>query len=411
MTKKTFMAAIIVMLLSTMLAGAPQTKAVSKTIIVPDDYPTIQAAISNATAGDTVFVKSGIYNSTMQSPILIDKPLSLIGENVNSVIIQQTGSFYTSDGGAAVGLAADDVTVSGFTIIKSAIGLAMGNFNGCRVTGNTIAVSGTGIAMTEDCGSIICGNIITGSVWGIELQLSNNSVIYENLISACKANGIITAECRNVTITGNNITDGKISAMTDPDIVATQGGINLGGYGPFYVYGNNITDNQGYGIQFADGCSNAIVHHNNINRNAVGVNVKNFAFYNDFGAGSGNSVYNNNIINNNQNAMVEQTFPYNISDVEHAIGNGTDTIFWDNGAVGNYWSDYYAKYSNATEVGFTGIGNTPYFIDSSNIDHYPLTKTVTVPEFPSSIILPLATISVLLAISALKKKRKILTNC
>jgi len=40
--------------------------------------------------------------------------------------------------------------------------------------------------------------------------------------------------------------------------------------------------------------------------------------------------------------------------------------------MGNYWSDYLAKYPNASEVGNTGIGDTPYVIDEDNVDHYPL---------------------------------------
>jgi hypothetical protein len=46
--------------------------------------------------------------------------------------------------------------------------------------------------------------------------------------------------------------------------------------------------------------------------------------------------------------------------------------FWDNGSVGNYWSDYLAKYPNASEIGNTGIGDTPYVIDEDNIDYHPL---------------------------------------
>jgi len=57
--------------------------------------------------------------------------------------------------------------------------------------------------------------------------------------------------------------------------------------------------------------------------------------------------------------------------------------FWDNGAVGNYWSNYSRKYPNASEIGNSGIGDTPYIIerrilpslndpDAENVDHYPL---------------------------------------
>src|SRR5271169_2261528 len=47
------------------------------TIIVPDDFSSISAAVGNASAGDTILVRSGTY---FENPI-IDKPLSLLGED------------------------------------------------------------------------------------------------------------------------------------------------------------------------------------------------------------------------------------------------------------------------------------------------------------------------------------------
>jgi hypothetical protein len=45
---------------------------------------------------------------------------------------------------------------------------------------------------------------------------------------------------------------------------------------------------------------------------------------------------------------------------------------WDNGSIGNYWSDYLTRYPNASEIGSTGIGDTPYVLDGQNVDRYPL---------------------------------------
>ena len=56
--------------------------------------------------------------------------------------------------------------------------------------------------------------------------------------------------------------------------------------------------------------------------------------------------------------------------------------FWDNGSIGNYWSDYVTRYPNASEVGQTGIGDTPYIPYSDNIDHYPLTNPVDINAQP-----------------------------
>ncbi len=84
------------------------------------------------------------------------------------------------------------------------------------------------------------------------------------------------------------------------------------------------------------------------------------------------------------------------SDISLSVGNSTTYVFgnnlnviresenmhsvWDNGSVGNYWSDYLTKYPNASEIGDTGIGDTPYVIDANNIDHYPLMFPIGAPE-------------------------------
>jgi len=88
--------------------------------------------------------------------------------------------------------------------------------------------------------------------------------------------------------------------------------------------------------------------------------------------------------------------------------NQVSTVFsvnsWNNGSVGNYWSDYLTKYPNATQVGISGVWNTPYVIDANNIDHYPLMTQNTIPEFSTLIFLPFFMIATLIAIIFQKKK-------
>ena len=77
-------------------ASVNQVNAGSKTIIVPDDYPTITQAIASASAGDTIYVRNGVYND---SCFEINKPLTISGEDVrnNFVIINPTiESVYSS---------------------------------------------------------------------------------------------------------------------------------------------------------------------------------------------------------------------------------------------------------------------------------------------------------------------------
>lgn len=56
----------------------------------------------------------------------------------------------------------------------------------------------------------------------------------------------------------------------------------------------------------------------------------------------------------------------------------------------NYWSDYSMRYPNASEVGSSGVWNTPYvFADSSNFenrkfqDNHPLVSPLAIPNFSS----------------------------
>jgi parallel beta-helix repeat protein len=116
-------------------------------------------------------------------------------------------------------------------------------------------------------------------------------------------------------------------------------------------------------------------------------------------AGSSNTITESNTrvyIFSGSNNLITRN---NISDF--MVGGGSSNMFfknnfyltdypalfveslWDNGSVGNYWSNYTIKYPNTSEIGNTGIGNTPYVIEREwyttkdypnvqNVDNYPI---------------------------------------
>jgi parallel beta-helix repeat protein len=298
----------------------------SKTIVVPDDYPTISSAIGNATAGDTIFVKKGTYK---EQTLTINKTLSLIGEDADNTIISLHPPWVPTGGYSPFGepeyfydfpikITANNVKVSGFKIISNSSRSPRLSGVGTQITGNNIT---TGLWL-ENAEQSITGNIVRGSIQCI----GNNHTIANNNLD-------------HVWIFGSEI----------------------------LVKSNTISDDVGIGI----GARGNTVINNTIKNCRVGI-----AFW---GYASNNAIYHNNFLSNRIQVQIQD--PYN-----PVVGK------WDNGRAfgGNYWSDYLLKYPNATEIGNSGIGDTPYVIDANNRDNYPLmapfdidSVTVELPEWAS----------------------------
>ncbi len=356
----------ILALFASLLIGVQSVKSSSITIVVPDDFSTIQEAVDNAVAGQTIFVRTGVYT---EQHITVDKPLSLVGEDSGNTILVGINNIRYSPP-YVIQISADDVTVSGFTITNGSLGgirvETVGSDiqpTGCVITGNNIVNNTDGISTYDGKDLTISNNRISNNrEYGVYLSTSQTS-IFENNITENGWAGIVIDSCEKVTVSNNNISDNGNQGT----IKEYQGGIMLRWRGNFEIYANNITNNNGYGAQFGEGCSNSSVHDNNIKGNSVGVELFNFILTNNsegIGIGTDNKVYRNNL-DNSHNALIQTACPYNITvPIAYAIGNGTDIVSWDNDTVGNYWSDY--------------NGQGTYVIDKDNVDHYPLSQQVDI---------------------------------
>ena len=133
MNKTAALLLVLALLTAPCLVMPLPVRASSKTLIVPDDYPTLSLAIQNAEAGDTVFVKRGNYHEEV---ININKSLSLVGEGINETILSlnpplvETWILYNllwvPD--TAIKINANDVKIQGFTINlpKEGLGVVSG---------------------------------------------------------------------------------------------------------------------------------------------------------------------------------------------------------------------------------------------------------------------------------------------
>ncbi len=315
---------VILFLTSLVLLQNTAVEAQSKTIVVPDDYLTIQAAIDNASQGDTILVGSGTYYETL----VIEKPLFLIGESQKTTFINANNATEN-----IIYINASFVTIENFTIsnnkgypysVTEPDGIRSEYFSShINIANNTIS-------------SIQYGN-------GISLQYGSENTIIGNNITNCGGTGIYIEGGSGCSIIDNNIVNNGFGTSVSG---ASKNNTIVGNY-----FGNSTYN---YGLQINNDCLNNTIAGNTFAYNQYGLALQ---------PPSSNTIYHNNFIQNTFQALL---FGRN-SDWAGLVNN------WDNGKEGNFWSDY-----DGTEIGHTGIGNSPYPLvanwDGSTVyfDNYPL---------------------------------------
>jgi parallel beta-helix repeat protein len=194
------------------------------------------------------------------------------------------------------------------------------------------------------------------------------NVTVRNMMITNFSDGIQLASSSNNTLSGNNVANNEFGIYLDSSSDNNT------------ISNNNITANSQSGIVLDTSSNYNTLSGNNITAN-IGAGIWLYS-------SSKNTIYHNNF-NNNTN----QVYSYDSTNV------------WDNGSVGNYWSDYLTRYPNAAQVDSSGVWNAPYVIDANNTDYYPLVGPIgVIPEFQSFLILPLMMMATLLAVIIYKKK-------
>lgn len=325
------------------LATAQSALGEPKTIVVPDDYTSIQDAISNASDGDTIFVKGGTYQ---ERQLVINKTLTLIGENppttkiVLSPPVGPYGPLGTFGIDYPIKIEANNVTLSGFTITA----------NGER----PVLLSNGGNVVATGTGTRIIGNIIETGLTAIGDQtcITNNTIDDKSHYNyaSLTINGAYQIIIGNA-ISGIWVEKSECNIITQNNITGTNGpGV------PIY----------GAGIQLRSTTKNQIFT-NYIISSGPCVII-------DCYIGTGglqtrqsdnNTFYHNNFVSNS--TIIDQ--------VGYGVGNYSVKNIWDNNEEGNYWSDY-----NGTDANKDGVGDAAYVIDENNQDNNPLVKPIAVSQ-------------------------------
>ena len=169
--------------------------------------------------------------------------------------------------------------------------------------------------------------------------------------------GILLYNGSNVLLTNNSIIN-----TNHPGVYVSTVGINIVGGGSNKVIGNNVENNSD-GLSFSDTQDN-VVTENNVTANHGW--LLEFTWGISFFDASNNLIFNNNFNDN-----------YDQYHGNYAQVGSEDSInMWDDGKMGNYWSDYTGIDANGD-----GIGDTPYEVDSKNTDRYPLINPSNISEY------------------------------
>ena len=356
---------------STRHACAPFILALTFCLILNAGAATLQECIDATAPNEIIYVEGGVH----AGPIIIKKPLTLIGEPGSEIRGNGTGKVVT--------IAADDVTLRGLRITGS--GLQLSNDDAAVfVTGNqaiiencVVADSLHGIYLKKVSGARILNNRIQGkttlaaSPEPVEKGIGQSAENCDSaLVSNRRGNGIHQWNCEGNLIRGNEITDtrdGIYFSFTNNSRVENNF-IHQVRYGLHYMYsdgnvfekntftenaagaaimfskdmvvrGNRFVSNRGYrayGLIFQS-CDRSRLEQNDISENAVGLSF-NQCNQNEI---VGNRVTRNYIglrfsSNSDANRFTQNIFTGNLHPIETGASDVSGSL-WAVKGVGNSW--------------------------------------------------------------------------
>jgi len=338
----------------------------SKTITVCSScaVTTIHEAINEASDGDTILVKKGIYK---EANLKIDKSITIIGEDLPIIDGDAKGEIIT--------IGANNVTLDGFKIINVGVSYTT-DYAAVRV------VNSTGFLIQNlDLEKLFFGIYLQKASHG---KILNNTVKGEAVTEFNSGNAIHLWHCQHVEVRGNdvqNVRDGIYLEFSDHINILDNFSKNNVRYGLHFMFSNdnrvinNVFETNGAGIalmfsKFMEVKGNVITKNwgtaayglllkevNDVNlinnkfvENTVGITVE----------GSNRLVYSNNDFTSNgyairvkgacyENEIIKNNFLYNSFDISY---NG---MINDNKFDNNFWSNY-----TGYDLDKNGIGDVPY---------------------------------------------------
>jgi len=249
-------------------------------------YQKIQAGINFADPGDTLVLDPVHFKER----VVVSKTINIVGAGMDKTLLDGEA------GGVVMLVQTHDTVITDLTVTNSGgtrntAGLFLDSVTGCHIENVMSNDNGEGIILYGSSGNTLKNNLVFGNqVHGIHLQngASSNIIDGNNCSNQVTENGIqVEGDCVGNDLANNTCQNNLYG------ISLSGGGANGGSN---QVIWNTLTSNQ-YGV---------VCHSND-----------NTIFFNRFNSNNGSSI---------------QAF-------DNGVGNA-----WDNGTLGNFWSDYENRY-------------------------------------------------------------------
>jgi len=183
--RRSFSSFAFASLLAFVSAGLPQGLG-AETLRVPDDYPTIKAAVNRAVDGDTVLVDDGTY---LEKNIILAKNILVRSRNLFGAVIY--GSFSALD---AIFVVRAPVQIEGFVLKGARVAIEQRGSPDVRWRASDLVITGcfTGISVNDAAANIGSADIRNVIIAGA----GNSKGVSTNDAGRVEASGCLVMDCQ-----------------------------------------------------------------------------------------------------------------------------------------------------------------------------------------------------------------------
>jgi len=356
-------------------------------------FNNIQQAIDIIEENETIYVYNGIYYENL----LINKSITLEGENNSSTIIDGNSS------GDVVFVTANYVDIKNFTIKNSYnstynFGIlffaANGNISNCIITDN-----GNGIELIY-CEKInVYGNIIRNNLeFGVSIWSVNDSKVFDNIIINNGESGIRNYKSKGNIINNNflknNSKEGIYDWYSSDSIVYNNivletkeldsnwgDGIEVAHSSNCTIEDNYVKNNEGVGIILHVGSSNCSIINNIVDNNSAGRGIGAWGGFNGYIVGnmitnqSSSGIQVSGVGEEDFNGIIERnTISQNYYGISIGTDNNISTSFEirENRIFNNYIGIDSNRWTNGGKIYHNNIHDNQLYDGYAYLESYHL---------------------------------------